>query len=46
MDIQNTAVKFLTQKVNSDNELSKADLNKWIKPLPIEVTKYIKDTRP
>lgn len=43
MDIQNTAVKFLTQKVNSDKELSKEDLNKWIKPLPIEVTKYIKD---
>lgn len=43
MDIQNTAVKFLTQKVNSDKELSKEDLNKWIKPLPIEFTKYIKD---
>lgn len=42
MDIQNTAVKFLTQKVNSDKELSIEDLNKWIKPLPIEVTKYIK----
>ena len=43
MDIQNTAVKFLTQKVNSDKELSKEDLNKWIKPLPVEFSKYIKD---
>jgi hypothetical protein len=43
MDIKNVAVKFLTEKVNSDKELSKADLNKWIKPLPIEFTKYIKD---
>ena len=43
MDIQNTAVKFLSQKVNSDVKVTRDDLIKWIKPLPIEVSKYIKD---
>lgn len=43
MDIQNTAVKFLINKVNeSKDDLPKEQLIKWMNALPIEVTKYIK----
>ena len=42
MDIQNVAVKFLTNKVNSNEELSKEQLKKWLTPLPDNVSKHIK----
>ena len=42
MDIQNVAVKFLTNKVNSDEELSKEQLKKWLTSLPDNVSKHIK----